>query len=121
MNNLPGKAIQDSAKITRLFFDSYGEKALEFTANEIDFSIGFFTSKGFDPDAAAITALTILKQARIEKRPVGGIIESLKDLNGLQLTEYVARVINNNRVSTSLLGYKSQSITNKYVARNIKP
>jgi hypothetical protein len=39
--NLPAVEINDSAARTKLFFDTYGQEALEFNATEVDATINF--------------------------------------------------------------------------------
>ena len=54
--NLPAVTKTDSASSTKLFFDTYGSRPLEFGANEVSASIGFFTGRGFEEEAALTTA-----------------------------------------------------------------
>jgi hypothetical protein len=73
--NLPSVTKTDSAASTKLFFDTYGQRPLEFGANEVAASIGFFTSKGFEEEAALTTAMTILRQARVDGVQVFEILD----------------------------------------------
>ncbi len=117
--SLPQPPVQDSAAATKLFFDTYGQQALEFTANEVTASLAFFQSRGFDDDAATLTAQVILKQAKIDGVPVFKIIDTLKTFNGIQISALVAEILNNNRNSTSTLGYKIVSVEKQNQTRNI--
>jgi hypothetical protein len=63
-SNLPVTSTPDSAEATKIFFDQYGIRPLEFAANEVDSAIAFFKGKGFGETAARTTAVTILKQAK---------------------------------------------------------
>ena len=47
-SNLPQSVNLDSAENVKIFFNAYGEKRQSFLTNEIDATVGFFTSKGFD-------------------------------------------------------------------------
>jgi hypothetical protein len=104
--NLPKPIIEDSAQATKLFFDSYGEEPLEFPANDVEAAIGFFESRGFDRDAAEITAMTILKQAKLDSMPVYQLLDTLKKLEGTDLSALISEILNNNRPPSSLLGFK---------------
>jgi hypothetical protein len=117
--NLPPVTIEDSAQETKLFFDAYGQSPLEFSANEVEASIGFFLSKGFDRDAAEVTAATIMKQAKLENMPVFKLLDTLKALDGVSLSSLVAEILNNNRPSSSALGFKLVSSTKESQTRNI--
>jgi hypothetical protein len=117
--SLPTPTIQDSGAATKLFFDTYGKLPLEFTANDVDATTGFFTSKGFDKDAAQSTALILLKQAKIDKMPVFQILDTLKVLTGIQLSALVGEILNNNRGPSSTLGFKVKSVEKQNQTRNI--
>ena len=51
-SNLPSSIIEDSAAGTKLYFERYGETALEFGANDVTAAVSFFRKAGFDIDAA---------------------------------------------------------------------
>jgi hypothetical protein len=117
--NLPPVQRQDSAEATKIFFETYGEQVLEFSANDVETAIGFFQSKGFDLDAAQITALVVLKQAKAESLPVFRLIDTLKGFNNLELSALVGEILNNNRPSTSALGFKVQESADAIKSRGI--
>jgi hypothetical protein len=109
--NLPASNIEDSAAGTRLFFDSYGQDPLEFNANDVSATIGFFESKGFDSDAALVVSTVLLKQAKIDDTPIFRLLDTLKGFNSLQLSQLVGEVLNNNRTSTSTLGFRTENVS----------
>lgn len=117
--NLPPKNIDDSGVGTRLFFDSYGQQPLEFLANDVEASISFFELRGFDKDAATITAMTLLKQAKLENQPIFQVLDTLSGFTGLQISALVAEILNNNRPSTSTLGFKVSNAVSLPRSRNI--
>ena len=108
--NLPSFEIQDSAAGTKLYFDTYGEAALEFAANDVTAAVSFFTGAGFDSDAATTVAMTLLRQAKIDSTPISQILDTLTGLNKNTLSQLVGEVLNNNRVSTSLLGFRTADV-----------
>lgn len=117
--NLPSTISTDSATATKLFFDAYGEQPLEFNSTDVDATVGFFESKGFDRDAATITAVTLLKQAKIESQPIFQILDTLKGFSSLQISALVAEILNNNRPSTSTLGLRVVNSNKISQTRNI--
>lgn len=118
--NLPAAVSSaDSGAKTKLFFDEYGQSPLEFNANDIEAAIGFFMSNGFDRDAAEITAAVLLRQAKLETMPIFKILEQLKQMDGLQLSSLVGEILNNNRPSSSSLGYKAANSNDEFKTRNI--
>jgi hypothetical protein len=116
--NLPVSKIQDSAASTKLYFNNYGETALEFPANDVSAAVAFFTSAGFDKDAAELTAMTILSQAKLDGEPVSKVLDTLKLFSGIQINFVVGEILNNNRVSTSTLGFRIEKPTSMQ-SRNI--
>jgi hypothetical protein len=119
--NLPPAEFNDSAHATKLFFDSYGREPLEFNANEVGAAQAFFESKGFDRDAASLTAAVLLKQARLDEITVFDLLDKLTGLNSVQLSSIVAEILNNNRPATSTLGFRVPVAGNQLVNRNIIP
>lgn len=115
----PVDANSDSASKTKLFFDEYGQAPLEFAANDVEAAIGFFMANGFDRDAAEITAAIVLRQAKLETIPVFQLIDQLKTLDGVELSAMVAEVLNNNRPSSSALGFKAANANDQFKTRNI--
>lgn len=119
--NLPISIFTDSAASTRLFFDTYGNSQLEFNAVDVDAAVGFFTARGFDKEAALVTASTILTQSKSEGVPVFQLLDTIKNLDEIQLTAVIAQVLNNNRVQSSLVGYRDTVQIPENIARNIRP
>jgi len=108
--NLPAQPIEDSAASTKLYFENYGETTLEFPANDVSAAVSFFQQAGFELDAASTAASVILRQAKIDGTPIFQILDTLKSFGGISLGQIVAEILNNNRVPTSLLGYRSSDI-----------
>jgi hypothetical protein len=119
--DLPILVKQDSGAATRLFFDTYGVKPLEFSANEVEAAVGFFKTRGFESEAALTTGITILKQARIDGVPVFEILDTLKELNGVQLSAVVAQILNKYRSNSSTLGFRVLNVVKINQTRNILP
>jgi hypothetical protein len=116
--NLPQNIREDSAAGTKLFFDSYGQDPLEFNANDVNATVGFFESKGFASDAALVVSTVLLKQAKIDNTAIFKLLDTLKDFNGLQLSQLVGEILNNNRTPTSTLGFRTSGV-NPNQTRNI--
>jgi hypothetical protein len=119
MSNLPTPPKEDSGAATKLFFDTYGKDPLQFNASEVDAAIGFFTSRGFDSDAASATAAVLLKQAKIDSIPVFKLLDTLKTLTGIQLSALVGEILNNNRSPISTLGFRVVGVEKQNQTRNI--
>jgi hypothetical protein len=108
--NLPITPVEDSAAQTKLFFNNYGNVVLEFPSNDVDATIGFLTGKGFDYDAALVVGETILKQAKIDGTPIFEILDTLSGFNTADLSILVGQILNNNRVVSSTLGFRTAEV-----------
>ena len=104
---------------TKQFFDTYFKNPVSFPAAEIDATVAFFTKRGFDSSSASSTAIIMLNQARIENVSVFTLLDKLKGLTDVQLSQVVAQVLNSYRENTSLLGYRTAVQTDTFEARNI--
>jgi hypothetical protein len=109
----------DSANKTKKFFDSYFKKDIYYSAEEVDAAVGHFLARGFDKIAATNTAVVLLQQAQQEDVPVFKIIDTLRGLDDVQLSNVVAQILNINREKTSTLGFKINNVTTKLEQRNI--
>lgn len=118
-SNLPSSPQKDSALGTRLYFDKYGEAPLEFPAGDIDATVGYLQARGFGNEAALITSVILLKQAKLDQLPVNELLDTLKGLENLELSTLVGEVLNNNRTATSTLGFRIESTANENLVRNV--
>ena len=109
----------DSSEEVRQFFDKYFVNTVSFPSNQIDAVVGFFLKRDFDVESARSTAIVLLNQARIENVSVFTLLDSMKTLTDVQLSQVVAQVLNTYREKTSLLGYRVAPLENNYETRNI--
>jgi|SRR6056300_1615754 hypothetical protein len=107
--NLPATVTQDSGQRTKLFFDTYGKEPLSYKVPDIDAAIQFFSKKGFSNPAANLSAVVLLKQAKLENIPINQILDTLRGFDNLQVSALVGEIMNNHRPSTSTLGYRQPS------------
>ncbi len=117
-SNLPVSS-SDSTLEVKEFFDKFYQSKVSFPSDQIDAVVGFFLSKGFDVQSARSTGIVLLNQARVDNVNVLQLIESLKSLTDVQLSQVVAQVLNAYRESTSLLGYRIEQVGNEFESRNI--
>ena len=117
--NLPPATISDSSAEVKQFFDKFFVHQVSFPSNQIDAVVGFFLKRSFDLESARSTAIVLLNQARIDNVKVFELIDTLKTLTDVQLSQVVAQVLNAYREKVSLLGYRIAPIVDTYEARNI--
>lgn len=118
-SNLPVEVAIDSSVEVKSFFDKYYATTVSFPSNQIDAVVGFFLKNGFSQESASSIGIVLLNQARTDNVNVFELIDSLKVLSDVQLSQIVAQVLNSYREKTSLLGYRVTQIVDKYEDRNI--
>ena len=93
-------------ELTKKFFDNYYNKEISYNATEVDAVIAYFLKRGFDKVAAVNTASVLLQQASIDQITVFQLIDTLKGVTDVQLSNIVAQILNLNRSKVSTLGYR---------------
>jgi hypothetical protein len=119
-NNIPKtQPSPNSASSTLQVFDTYSVAPLNINVGTYDAMVGFFTSRGFDIDSAKSMSYIIIKQALLDKINPFKLIESLKGLTNVAISDLITEVLNYNRYKTSSLGTASPFTPTQEVARNI--
>jgi len=119
INNLPQPSNTDSSAEVKSFFDKFFIHEVSFPAAEIDATVAFFLKRGFDTDASRSVAIVLLNQARNDNVNIFKLLDTLKGLTDLQLSQVVAEVLNSYREKTSIVGYKIAPIEDTFESRNI--
>lgn len=104
---------------TKRFFNNYYNQEINFKPEEVDAVIGYFLKRGFEKIAAVNTASVLLQQASVDQVNVYALLDTLKGINDVQLSNIVAQILNLNRSKTSTLGYKVPANTQLFDQRNI--
>lgn len=112
-------SVTDTRELTQKFFDNYYNKEISYNANEVDAVIGYFLKRGFDKVAAVNTASILLQQASKDQVKVFALLDTLKGINDVQLSNIVAQILNLNRSKTSSVGYRTQEATQLFDQRQI--
>ena len=108
-----------SSDSVKQFFDKFYQTSVVFPSNQIDAVVGFFQRRGFDLDSSRSTAIVILNQAKIDGVGAFQLLDSLKKLTDVQLSQIVAQVINAYREKVSILGYRITPPSGTFESRNI--
>lgn len=121
VSNLPISENIDSSDEIKSFFNNYFNQPLTFPATQIDAVVGFFIKRGFEEEAAKATAIVLLSQAKVENVNVFKLLDTLKGVDNLQLSQVVTEVLNTSRDKTSFLGFNIINIEETFESRNIRP
>jgi hypothetical protein len=117
-SNLPNLSDSDFISNSRLFNRQFGNE-INYNPNEVDAVIGYFLKRGFEETAAVNTAGVILEQAALDDIPAFQLIDTLKGLTDVQLSNVVAQILNINRSKSSKIGYRIPAKTELFDQRNI--
>lgn len=117
--NLPKEQTTDSAGEVKEFFNQYLTQKISYPSNQVDAVIGFFENKGFEKASAIAVGTALLQQAKVDNINVFELIDTLKGLTQVQLSNIVANVLNYDREKISTLGFKVESKYEKFEKRNI--
>jgi hypothetical protein len=119
-SNLPGaEEPSSSSEEVRNFFDKFFLHQVSFPSNQIDAVLGYFLKRGFDEASARSTAIIMLNQARIENVNPFQLLDTLKGLSDVQLSQVVTEVLNVYRDKRSVLGFKLTVLEETLESRNI--
>jgi len=81
--------------------------------------VGFFENKGFDVTTAQSIALVIMTQAHRDNFNPMTVLDSLKGVSNLELSNLATQILNYNRSKTSFLGMVDNAVPFEPVQRNI--
>lgn len=122
MSSITDKSINkssDSAAEVKSFFDRYFSESISITSNEVDSVLGFFKKRKFEDSAAIAVTTVLLQQAKSENKNIFELLDSLKGLDEVKLSQLVAAILNNNRSKVSALGYTTDYQIVTYENRNV--
>jgi hypothetical protein len=105
-SSLPNEKKTDRANNTNKLLNRYYNQEIYYTPSEVDAVVGYFQKRGFDEVAAVNTAALILQQAGVDKIPAFELLDTLKGINDVQLSNVIAQILNLNRSSCSTIGYR---------------
>jgi hypothetical protein len=117
--NLPTQPTSDSGAEVKEFFNQYLTEKISYPASQVDAVIGFFENRGFEKTSAIAVSSALLQQAKLDSVNVFELIDTLKGLSNVQLSDIVTNVLNYNREKISTLGFKVESKYEKLEKRNI--
>jgi len=117
-SNLPTINTNESLD-TKQFFDKFFVNEVTFPANEIDASVGFFLKRGFDTESSRSISIVLLNQARLDNVNSFELLDTLKTVSDVKLSQIIAQILNAYREKVSLLGYKIAPLADSYESRNI--
>lgn len=119
MSNLPNVERSPDSEI-REFFDGYFVQSLSFPSNELDATVGYFKSRGFDDVSANAVAAIILRQAKVDNIKIFELLDQLQGISDARLTAGIVEILNFDREPISVLGFRQPKTFESFETRNIR-
>jgi hypothetical protein len=118
-NNIPQSTLKSSTDSTVEFFNNFYQTPVNLDGTDIVAVAGFFETAGFSKETADSVAMVILSQAKQNNQNPFQLLDTLKTLDGIQLSGIVGEILNYNRFKTSSLGISSPITPADEIQRNI--
>ena len=115
-SNLP---IAKSDNSTVSGFNNYNQQPIEIDPTTFAAVRGFFTNKDFSESSSELISTILITQSKQDGYNPMEILDTLKNLNDIELSGLVAEILNYNRFKTSNLGNAQPFDTNPEIKRNI--
>lgn len=114
-----GSSIPVEKQSNTLFFDRTFQQQIAYNTDEVDAVVGFFKKRGFEEIAAINTAVILLQQAVLDDIPAFKLLDTLKGVSDVQLSNIVAQILNFNRSKSSTIGFRVEPNQQLFDRRNI--
>ena len=115
INNKTAEGSTDSRK----YLNRYLNQPINYIPSEVDAVIGYFLKRGFDEIAAVNTASVLLQQAYVDNIPVFQLVDTLRGVTDVQLSNIVAQILNISRSNCSTIGYRVSNEDLLFDQRNV--
>ena len=120
--NLPFKeSAGSSSDQTNNVLNQYNDIPVQLDNETLTAIAGLLSSRGFTKDSAETIAITIMIQAKRDNFNPMNVLDSMKTLGEIEMSQFVSEILNFNRYKTSVLGSVQKITPVDFVKRNILP
>ena len=120
--NLPSKdATASSSDLTNKTFDQYNDIPVQLDNETLTAMKGLLSNRGFSEESAENISITIMMQARRDNFNPMNVLDSMRALGQIEMSQFVSEILNFNRYKTSVLGSVQAITPVDFVKRNIVP
>ncbi len=120
--NLPtkekGQSLSDRSNNV---LNQYNDIDVQLNNDTLIAMTGLLASNGFSEESAENISLTIMIQAKRDNFNPMNVLDTMRSLGKIELSQFVAEVLNFNRYKTSVLGTVQAITPVEFVKRNILP
>lgn len=118
LTNIPYGNIKSSDSTVQAF-NNYFANPIELHSGTLNALTGFFTARGFEEQSAQAISVIIMTQAKKDKLNAMAILDTLGGYDAVEVSAFVATLLNFNRYKTSFLGFSLSFNPKDTVARNV--
>ncbi len=119
-SNLPPKTTSGSSSdLTNKNLNLYIDLPIQLDNETLTAMKGLLSSKGFSPESAENISITIMMQAKRDNFNPMNVLDSMKGLGEIEMSQLVSEILNFNRFKTSVLGSVQATTPVDVVKRNI--
>ena len=119
-SNLPSKTPSGSSSdLTNKNLNQYNDLPIQLDNETLTAMKGLLSSKGFSPESAENISITIMIQAKRYNFNPMNVLDSMKNLGEIEMSQLVSEILNFNRFKTSFLGRSAAYQTTPSVTREI--
>jgi hypothetical protein len=120
--NIPPKQAAGSASdLSNKNLNQYNDLPVQLHNDTLTAMKGLLSNKGFSDESAENIAITIMMQAKRDSFNPMNVLDSMKTLGNVELSQLVSEILNFNRFKTSVLGTTQNITPVEVVKRNILP
>ncbi len=120
--NLPSKDTSGSSSdLTNKQLSQYNDIPVQLDNETLVAMTGLLSNKGFSEESAENISITIMMQAKRDNFNPMNVLDSMRSLGNIELSQFVSEILNFNRYKTSVLGSVQKVTPVDFVKRNILP
>lgn len=120
--NLPSKdTLGSSSDLTNKQLSQYNDVPVQLDNETLTAMTGLLSNKGFSEESAENISITIMMQAKRDNFNPMNVLDSMRSLGNIELSQFVSEILNFNRYKTSVLGSVQKVTPVDFVKRNILP
>jgi hypothetical protein len=120
--NIPKPATQGSSSdLSNRRLTTYNDIDVQLDNETLTAMKGLLSSNGFSEESAENISITIMMQAKRDNFNPMNVLDTMRVLGTIELSQFVSEILNFNRYKTSVLGSVQAVTSVDNVKRNILP
>jgi hypothetical protein len=120
--NIPPKqAAGSSSDLSNKNLNQFNDVPVQLHNETLTAMKGLLSNKGFSEESAENISITIMMQAKRDSFNPMNVLDSMRSLDNIELSQLVSEILNFNRFKTSVLGTTQNITPVEFVKRNILP